>query len=69
MDFKYLLLVLVSALSIANEPRIVGGQQSPVNAYPFALSLQIENFGHICGGSYLGDGIVLTAAHLSLIHI
>lgn len=63
MDFKYLLLVLVSALSIANEPRIVGGQQSPVNAYPFALSLQIENFGHICGGSYLGDGIVLTAAH------
>ncbi|NNN43780.1 MULTISPECIES: serine protease [unclassified Vibrio] len=49
-------------------PRIIGGKESDVNAWPFMTALVKNNAintykGQFCGASYLGDGWVLTAAH------
>lgn len=44
-------------------PRIVGGSEvSPKYAYPFMVSLQVYR-QHFCGGSLIGENVVLTAGH------
>lgn len=42
--------------------RIVGGQETEVNEYPWMVSLTSKQ-GRFCGGSLIGDQWVLTAAH------
>ncbi|XP_031331648.1 chymotrypsin-1-like [Photinus pyralis] len=43
--------------------RVVGGSTAPDRAYPYQISIRLQDWGHICGGSIINDGHVLTAAH------
>jgi secreted trypsin-like serine protease len=47
--------------------RIVGGDKATEGLIPYQVSLQIKRtsgkYSHFCGGSYIGDGYVLTAAY------
>jgi secreted trypsin-like serine protease len=42
--------------------RIVGGQDAKPNEFPWQISLQYGG-SHVCGGSVLDSGLVITAAH------
>lgn len=46
-----------------NAVRIVGGRESSVNEFPFAVALLTDRGFHFCGGSIIGPSHVLTAAH------
>lgn len=41
---------------------IVGGLESPIEKYPFQVSVQHQNL-HLCGGGMLNQLYVMTAAH------
>ncbi|XP_034097284.1 trypsin-7 [Drosophila albomicans] len=41
--------------------RIVGGVETTIEEYPYQISLQRSY--HMCGGSLIGERVVLTAAH------
>ncbi|RLV93759.1 hypothetical protein DV515_00013354 [Chloebia gouldiae] len=43
-------------------PRVLGGSPAAIEAWPWQVSLQYRK-EHICGGSIIGPGWVLTAAH------
>ncbi|XP_034959707.2 transmembrane protease serine 12-like isoform X2 [Zootoca vivipara] len=52
----------------AEGPRIIGGHDAQLGAWPWQVSLQAqpaagESFYHICGGSLINSNLVLTAAH------
>lgn len=49
--------------STADEMRIVGGEEATPHSLPYQVSLQSLNGSHFCGGSIIGDDVVLTAAH------
>lgn len=42
--------------------RIVGGEDTTIEEYPYQISLQVYS-RHICGGSIIGRRHILTAAH------
>ncbi|XP_037941400.1 prostasin-like [Teleopsis dalmanni] len=42
--------------------RIVGGQDTTINEFPWQISLQ-RSGSHICGGSIYNNNIILTSAH------
>ncbi|MBC5830882.1 serine protease [Vibrio metschnikovii] len=68
-------LVSVKAISQTSDTsqencpsRIIGGQESKKEAWPFMAAFILNNahdsyVGQFCAGTYLGDGYVLTAAH------
>ena len=45
------------------DTRIVGGTEAPAHSLPYQVSLQGLDGGHFCGGSIIGEDVVLTAAH------
>ncbi|KAM4587301.1 elastase-1-like [Odontesthes bonariensis] len=72
---RFLLLTSLTALVLA-EPqpryledsfeRVVGGGMAEPNSWPWQVSLQYlsgSNYYHICGGSLIRSGWVMTAAH------
>lgn len=69
--FSVFLAVISSAsFRILSRPkRIVGGDlisRSQYDNYGYAVSLQLQDkdtFSHFCGGTYIGDGWIITAAH------
>ncbi|KAL3769684.1 LOW QUALITY PROTEIN: hypothetical protein ACHAW5_010265 [Stephanodiscus triporus] len=44
------------------ENRIIDGEETEENEYPFVVSLQ-DSMGHFCGGSLIAKNVVLSAAH------
>ncbi|KAL3765494.1 hypothetical protein ACHAW5_007377 [Stephanodiscus triporus] len=42
--------------------RIINGEETEENEYPFVVSLQ-DSMGHFCGGSLIAKDVVLSAAH------
>jgi len=62
-----LLLLLGVPLSTSGnlflkQSRIINGEVAPEDRYPYSVSLQDSN-GHFCGGTLIGNDVVLTAAH------
>ncbi|EDW10698.1 trypsin theta [Drosophila mojavensis] len=45
------------------EGRIVGGEDTTIEAHPYQASLQKKSGSHFCGGSIIGPNLVVTAAH------
>ncbi|XP_034195538.2 transmembrane protease serine 9 [Osmia lignaria lignaria] len=60
------LLVLLSAswyvYSYSLGPRIIGGENTTIDKYPYQVSIQVGG-KHACGGSIISENFVLTAAH------
>jgi len=44
------------------DDRIINGDEAQANRYPYSITLQ-NSGGHFCGGSLIGNDVVLTAAH------
>lgn len=71
----WLVLIGAGSMTLAEEikPRIIGGNPSDQDEYPFFVSLMLGyewtgidggfHWNPVCGGSYIGNDIVLTAAH------
>jgi len=52
----------VFSTEFLKEPRIINGYVAPKDRYPYSVSMR--NFqGHFCGGTLIGNDVVLTAAH------
>lgn len=49
-------------LEMLDSDRIVGGNETTIEEYPWQVSLQ-ESAGHFCGGSIIEREWILTAAH------
>ncbi|XP_030554583.1 trypsin theta [Drosophila novamexicana] len=45
------------------EGRIVGGEDTTIEAHPYQVSLQKKSGSHFCGGSLISHNMVVTAAH------
>jgi trypsin len=49
--------------NLSNGPRIVGGEESTPHTRTYQVSVQDSSGSHFCGGSIIGDDLILTAAH------
>ncbi len=56
-------LILLSSLPVLAERRIINGGDTVKGAWPWMVSLQIDDIGHHCGGTLIDPYWVLTAAH------
>jgi len=56
-------LVEDCACGATKDDRIVGGNETEINKYPWMVALSNKGGGQFCGGSLLASKFVLTAAH------
>lgn len=61
-----LLCLIFLTVSYAQDPNIIGGQNTIIDNHPWQVSLRTITQGHICGGSIVDDDWILTAAHCVL---
>lgn len=71
--FKFLLLICCIQITLvysrstnSRVKRIINGTPSELNEFPFSVSLQAlsdSKYTHFCGGTYIGNGWILTASH------
>lgn len=56
--------LLLSQLSmpVAGHLRIIGGYEAEANEFPYAVALESNLYGIICGGSMIARDVVLSAA-------
>lgn len=60
--FLVCVTIVISRPDVDIESRIVGGSTAADNAFPYEVSLRINN-QHSCGGSVISKWSILTAAH------
>lgn len=53
----------IKSTSASESVRIVGGDESKPYSRPYQVSIQSTSGSHFCGGSIIGDDLILTAAH------
>jgi trypsin len=53
----------IKPISASETVRIVGGEESKPYSRPYQVSIQSTSGSHFCGGSIIGDDLILTAAH------
>jgi len=53
----------LKSVSNSETIRIVGGEESKPHSRTYQVSVQSTSGSHFCGGSIIGDDLVLTAAH------
>ncbi|XP_053692360.1 trypsin alpha-like [Sabethes cyaneus] len=69
LSLGWLLNVLLVVQSNQFEPsgtsqaRIIGGYNDNIANNPWLVSISLQGFGHVCGGSIISSSWVLTAAH------
>lgn len=56
------IVIVVQGVSSDSGGRIVGGEKTTIDRYPYQVSLQIKN-QHFCGGSVISAEWIVTAAH------
>lgn len=54
--------LISAAPQLPQAPRIVGGETTFIEEYPYQASLQYR-FTHVCGAVVISENYVLTAAH------
>ncbi|XP_041972085.1 transmembrane protease serine 9-like [Aricia agestis] len=59
------LLLATTPIFVSSQPalRIAGGKMALNGSIPYQVSLRLDGFGHICGGSIITPQAILTAAH------
>ena len=53
----------IQSLNFSDSIRIVGGTESTPHSRPYQVSVQSTSGSHFCGGSIIGEKLILTAAH------
>ena len=53
----------IKSTSASETVRIVGGEETKPYSRPYQVSIQSTSGSHFCGGSIIGDDLILTAAH------
>ena len=41
---------------------IIGGEEAEVNAQPYLVSIGLDSFGHVCGGTIIRPNAILSSA-------
>jgi len=53
----------IKSLRLSDTTKIVGGEEVTPFSKPYQASIQSTNGAHFCGGSIIGEDLILTAAH------
>lgn len=59
---KILLKCFLQGCNVKMNDKIVGGQETTIEQYPYQVTVQYMD-RHICGGSIINKNTILTAAH------